>query len=298
MKIGMFFFLFLTKLIVHTSMKKIMLFSFLMLSVATIAQKKEKVKGSKTVKLEQKQVDKFESLEVEDNLEVFLVKGNECALEVEADDNLIEFVEYKINGSNLRISTSKDISSYKKLSVRVTYTDKFNMVIAKDETNVTALSDVVLNDITFKSYDYAKLFLNAKTKNFTLMANDKSKIELNLKSEKTAIDVSKSAYVKALISSSDMRFDMYQKSSADVEGDVIDLKIRLDNNTEFNGKKLIGKNASIETASNAKAYINVSNIVTLDASGDSEIEVYGDPVKYELKRFTDTATLKKKQLIK
>lgn len=298
MKIAMFFFLFLTKLIVHTSMKKILLFSFLLLSVATIAQKKEKVKGSKTVKLEQKQVDKFESLEVEDNLEVFLVKGNECALEVEADDNLIEFVEYKVNGNNLRISTSKDISSYKKLSVRVTYTDKFNMVIAKDETNVTALSDVVLNDITFKSYDYAKLFLNAKTKNFTLMANDKSKIELNLKSEKTAIDVSKSAYVKALISSSDMRFDMYQKSSADLEGDVIDLKIRLDNNTEFNGKKLIGKNTSIETASNAKAYINVSNIVTLDASGDSEIEVFGDPVKYELKRFTDTATIKKKQLTK
>lgn len=279
-------------------MKKIILFSFLLLSVATIAQKKEKVKGSKTVKLEQKQVDKFESLEVEDNLEVFLVKGNECALEVEADDNLIEFVEYKINGSNLRISTTKDISSYKKLSVRVTYTDKFNMVIAKDETNVTALSDVVLNDITFKSYDYAKLFLNAKTKNFTLMANDKSKVELNLKSEKTAIDVSKSAYIKALISSSDMRFDMYQKSSADVEGDVIDLKIRLDNNTEFNGKKLIGKNASIETTSNAKAYINVSNIVTLDASGDSEIEMFGDPVKYELKRFTDTATLQKKQLTK
>jgi hypothetical protein len=298
MKIAMFFFLFLTKLIVHTSMKKILLFSFLLLSVATIAQKKEKVKGSKTVKLEQKQVDKFESLEVEDNLEVFLVKGNECALEVEADDNLIEFVEYKVNGNNLRISTSKDISSYKKLSVRVTYTDKFNMVIAKDETNVTALSDVVLNDITFKSYDYAKLFLNAKTKNFTLMANDKSKIELNLKSEKTAIDVSKSAYVKALISSSDMRFDMYQKSSADLEGDVIDLKVRLDNNTEFNGKKLIGKNTSIETASNAKAYINVSNIVTLDASGDSEIEVFGDPVKYELKRFTDTATIKKKQLTK
>ena len=70
----------------------------------------------------------------------------------------------------------------------MTYTDKFNMVIAKDETNVTALSDVTLDNITFKSYDYAKLFLNAKTKNFTLMANDKSKIELNLKSEKIVIN--------------------------------------------------------------------------------------------------------------
>ena len=168
-------------------MKKIIILSFLFITASSFAQKKEKVKGSKIVKLEQKQVEDFESLEVEDNLEIFLIKGNECGLEIEADDNLIEFVDYKLTGKNLLISTSRDISSYKKLSVRVTYNDKFNMIIAKDETNVTALSDVILDNITFKSYDYSKLFLYAKTKNFTLMANDKSKVELNLKSEKTAV---------------------------------------------------------------------------------------------------------------
>ncbi|WP_162127649.1 GIN domain-containing protein [Flavobacterium phycosphaerae] len=279
-------------------MKKIILLSFIFLTMASFGQKKEKVKGSKIVKLEQKEVSDFQSLEVEDNLEVFLVKGNECALEIEADDNLIPLVEYKIAGNNLRISTSKDLSSYKKLSVRVTYTDKFNMVIAKDETNVTALSDVVLDNITFKSYDYAKLFLNAKTKNFTLMANDKSKIELNLKSDKTAIDISKSAYVKALISSGEMRFDMYQKSSAEVEGDVIDLKLRLDNNTDFTGKKLTAKNGLLETAGYAKGSITVSNIATFDASGNSEIELYGEPVKMEVKRFADSAELHKKPTTK
>lgn len=275
-------------------MKKIILFSFLLLTTLSFAQKKEKVKGSKIVKLEQKQIGDFVSLEVEDNLEVFLVKGEECALEIEADDNLIEFVEYKLAGSTLRITTSKDISSYKKLSVRVTYTDKFNMVIAKDETNVTALSDVVLDNVTFKSYDYAKLFLNAKTKNFTLMANDKSKVELNLKSEKTAIDLSKSAYVKALISSSEMRFDMYQKSSAEIEGDVLELKLRLDNNADFVGKKLTAKNALLETGSYAKGSIGVSNVVTVDASGNSEIQLYGEPIKIDMKRFADSAELRKK----
>lgn len=275
-------------------MKKIILVSFLFLSFVSFGQKKEKVKGSKIVKLEQKQIDSFESLEVEDNLEVFLVKGKECALEIEADDNLIEFVEYKLAGNNLRISTAKDLSSFKKLSVRVTYTDSFKMVIAKDETNVTALSEVALNDITFKSYDYAKLFLNAKTKSFTLMANDKSKIELNLKSEKTAIDISKSAYVKALITTAEMKFDMYQKSAADVEGEVTDLKVRLDNNTDFNGKKLLAKNASIESTAYAKSSIAISNIATIDATGESEINIYGQPIKYDLKRFTDSAELNKK----
>ncbi len=279
-------------------MKKIILVSFLSIATVAFAQKKEKVKGSKIVKLEQKEIASFESLEVEDNLEVFLVKGNECALEIEADDNLIEFVEYKLAGNNLRISTSKDLTSYKKLSVHVTYTDKFNMVIAKDETNVTALSDVTLDDITFKSFDYAKLFLNAKTKNFTLMANDKSKVELNLKSQKTAVDISKSAYVKALISSGEMKFDMYQKSSAEVEGDVIDLKLRLDNNTDFTGKKLTAKNATVETAGYSKSSINISNIATIDASGNSEVEIYGEPVKYEVKRFSDSARLQKKPVTK
>ncbi|MES2410413.1 MAG: DUF2807 domain-containing protein [Bacteroidota bacterium] len=275
-------------------MRKIITLTFLFLTVLTFAQKKEKVKGSKIVKLEQKQVGDFESLEVEDNLEIFLIKGNDCSIEIEADDNLIEFVEYKLTGKNLRISTSRDISSYKKLSVRVTYNDKFNMLIAKDETNVTSLSDIALDNVTFKSYDYAKLFLIAKTKNFTLMANDKSKVELNLKSEKTAVDVSKSAYVKALISSGEMKFDMYQKSSADVEGDVLDLKLRLDNNTDFTGKKLTAKNALVEVSGYSKSSIAISNIATIDASGNGEVELYGEPVKIEVKHLVDSAILRKK----
>lgn len=274
-------------------MKKLYTIAFVLSVVLTFGQKMEKVKGSKIVKLEQKQVDNFESIEVEDNLEVFLVKGAECGLEIEADDNLIEFVDFKLTGKNLRISTTREMSSYKKLSVRVVYTDKLNLVIAKDETNVTALSDVTLETITFKSYDYAKLFLNAKTTSFTLMANDKSKVELNLKSQKTAIDLSKSASVKALISSNEMRFDLYQKSSAEIEGDVFDLKLRLDNSSDFTGKKLSAKNALVETASYSKASINIVNLATISAAGSSEIELFGEP-KIEIKRFTDSALLKKR----
>jgi hypothetical protein len=311
MKIGMFFFLFLTNKsrseneknvqsinIDCKFMKKIITLSFLLLTVLTFAQKKEKVKGSKIVKLEQKQVDNFESIEVEDNIEVFLVKGDECGLEIEADDNIIEFVDYKLAGKNLRISTSRDLSSYKKLSIRIIYNDKLNMVIAKDETNVTSLSDMNLDNVTFKSYDYAKLFLNANITNFTLMANDKSKVELNLKSQKTAIDASKSAYVKAIISSNEMKFDMYQKASADVEGDILDLKLRLDNNTDFTGKKLTAKNALVEVSGYANASINISNIATIDASGNSEIALYGEPVKIEIKHMKDSAILRKKPTTK
>ncbi len=295
MKKGMFFFLFLKKHSCLKMMKKTTLLLFLLITTFSFSQKKEKVKGSKIVTMEQKQVENFKSIEVEDNLEVFLVKGNECGLEIEADDNLHEFISYKLSGSNIRITTTKDISSFKKLSVRITYNDELDMVIAKHETNVTALSDVDLSNVTFKSYDYAKLYLNAKCKNFTLMANDKSKIELNLKSEKATIDVSKNAQVKALISSTDLIFDMYQKSNAVIEGDVINLKLRLDNNADFTGNKLTAVNAQLFSEGYSNGKITVKNNVIIDAAGKSEIQLSGEP-KIEIKRFTDSATLSKKPL--
>ena len=274
-------------------MKKIITLTLIFCTFLAFAQKKEKAKGSKIVKLEQKQIESFQNLEVADNLEVFLVKGNECALEIEADDNLIEFIEYKSAGNTLKIGTSRDITSFKKLSVRVTYTDNFKMVIAKNDTNITTLSDMTLDNITFKTFDYAKLYLNAKTKSFTLMANDKSRTELNLTSEKTAIDLSKNAQLKALISSTSMKFDQYQKSSATVEGDVTELDLRLDNNATFNGEKLTAKNAEIKAEGYSNTTLIVATKVIIDESGKSEIELYGEP-KIELKKFTESAVLRKK----
>ena len=59
-------------------------------------------------------------------------------------------------------------------------------------------------------------------------------------------------------------------------------------------KKLTAKNALLETGGYSKSSIKVSNIVTIDASGDSEIELYGEPIKIEMKRFADSAELYKK----
>ena len=274
-------------------MKKSLSILLILFSLFTFAQKKEKVKGSKIVTMVQKQIDNFQSLEVEDNLEVFLVKGNECGLEIEADDNLHEFIEYKISGNNLRISTSRDLNNFKKLSVRVTYTSNFNLVIAKHETNVTALSEIDLPSITFKSYDYAKLYLNAKSKEFTLMANDKSKTELNLKSEKATIDISKNADVKALITAKDLSIDMYQKSDAKIEGEVLNFKLRADNNSNFDGSKLTCNYVQVFAESYSNVKVNAKTTINIDAAGKAKIELFGEP-KIEIKRFTDSASIEKK----
>lgn len=274
-------------------MKKTILFALLLTSAISFAQSKEKIKGTKTVTIAPREIKAFENLEVDDNIEVFLVKGDNNALEIEADENLHEIIESTINAGTLRLSTTKNATSYKKLSVKITYTNDLKLVTAKNEVTINALSEIDLDNITFKTYDYTKLFLNVKSRIFAIFANDKSKVELNVKSENASVELSKNANMKALISSEALKFDMYQKSTAVIEGDIVNLKLRLDNNANFTGKNLSAKTAEIITEAYASGSILVTEKATLDSSGKSELQLFGDQ-KIEVKRFTDSAVIMKK----
>ena len=273
----------------------LLLFVILFTSTIVSAQKREKIKGSNIVTVENKEIGEFENIEVSDNLEIFLFKGDKSAIEVEADDNLHPEIEFKLTGNTLFIKTLKEISSAKKTSVRVTYTNQFKMLIARDKSKVTSLSDLNLNEFTFKCYNDSKLFLNANVTKFTLITNDKSKVELNLKSEDAVLELSKNSNIKALITSSKLKCDMYQKTVAIIEGDIDELRLRMDNFSNFTGKNLTTKNAFAILEGSSVGILNVSTQASLELLGKTECYLYGDsPV--ELKQFKDQAMLFKKSL--
>lgn len=267
----------------------------LFISTFAFSQKKEKVKGSKIVTIAQKEVQSFTALEVQDDLEIFLIKGDKNGVELEADDNLHDAIDLKYNGGTLILSAAKEISGFKKFSIRVTYTDELKSIEAKNKAKIQGPEEINLEDITFKSFDNSKMYLNVNAKALTVIGNDKSEIQLNAKSESVNIELSKNTEMKALISSTEMKFDMYQKSKATIEGDIIDLKLRFDNNTNFTGKNLNIKNCELVAEGYSNATLMIETSLSLDASGSAEIYLYGEP-KIDMKRFTDNATLYKKKL--
>lgn len=265
----------------------------LFFSTLALAQKNEKIKGSKTVTIEQKEIGNFDSIEVNDNIEVYLDRGEKCELKMEADDNLHDIIVLDVSSKTLRINTSKTATNYKKLIVRVTYTKELKKITARNNAIINAIQEIQLDDIAFESFDNATLNLNVNSRNFSLKSGDKSKTELNLKSENTIIELSKNATLKALIASLELKCDLYQKSKAILEGDVTNAKIRLDNNALFTANNLVINNAELLAESYSKSSINVSTNISIDASGNSEIQLYGDQ-KIEIKRLADNAILSKK----
>lgn len=266
----------------------------LSLSVSSFSQKKEKIKGSKVVTIEQKKTGPFENLEISDDLEIMIIKGENSSIEIEADDNIHQALGFVLNGKILRLSMDKNIGSHKKFNIRVTYTDTLKTVTTKNEAVINALQEINLEDITFKSFDSSKLFLNVKSKKFTLLANDKSRSELNVKSDDAVFELSKDSQTKSIIKSGNLKFDLYQDAKATLEGDVTEIKLRLDNNSEFRGKKLIAKKMELIAEISSTCEVNVSESLSIECSGKSEIDLYGSQ-KIDLKKFTDISRLTKKK---
>jgi hypothetical protein len=265
----------------------------LFVSTSTLAQKNAKIKGSKTVTIEQREIGDFNALEVSDKIEVYLDRGEKCELKIEADDNLHDIITLDLSAKTLRINTSKTATNYKKLIVRVTYKKELKMITAKNDAVIYAIQEIQLDDIAFESYNNSALNLNVNSGNFSLKSSDKSKIELNLKSENAAIELSKNASLKALVTSLELKCDLYQKAKAVLEGDVVNANIRLDNNALFTANNLVVTNAELLTESYSNCSININTNISIDASGNSEIQLYGDP-KIEIKRLADNAVLRKK----
>ena len=270
------------------------LLTLLLFTSLVVAQKKEKIKGSKIVTVSVKEIPVFENIEINDNFEVFLVKSEKPSFEIEADDNLHDIISYEVIAGTLKVTSLREVTGEKKFAIRINYTSELKLITAKNESSIHALADLELDNITIKNYDNSRSFLNVKANYFALILNDKSEAEINVKADNTSIELSKNADLKALVTGKELKLDMYQKSQATIEGNVNDAKIRLDNYIILTAKKLIIANLELTTENYSKCYVNVTNELTLMASGKSEIELLGES-KIEITKFANNATLYKKE---
>jgi len=93
---------------------------------------------------------------------------------------------------------------------------------------------------------------------FKFINSDKSKAELNVTANTSTLELSDNSKLEALINSTDIKVDLYQRADAKIEGDV-------------------------------------DTLITIDATGSSEVYLYENP-KITINKFEGTVKLHKKEL--
>ena len=259
----------------------------------TFAQKKEKIKGDRNVMFIQSPIENYHTLEIGEELEVVLVQGQMSMVEVEADRNLHEVINFVSVNGKLSVQTTKRITSKKELKIRIYHTALLTNIIAKEDTKISSLGETDLQRLDITSSNSAELYLTLKANEFKLTASQKTRAELNITSQNSAFVLSDDAKVKALINGGECKMDLYQDAKADIEGDVRRFTLRVDNTSTFEGEKFTAANASLIAEGRSDTRINASDGLSVEASGSSRVYIYNTP-RITLEKFQGEASLYKK----
>lgn len=91
-------------------MKKLFILPFMLISVSLFAQPWKSIRGDGNVKTETRQVESFTSLSSHSSIEVKINYGKSNSIQVEADENLLPYIETTVKNGQLNISTKNNVN--------------------------------------------------------------------------------------------------------------------------------------------------------------------------------------------
>ncbi|MGM5470034.1 GIN domain-containing protein [Flavobacteriaceae bacterium LMO-SS05] len=273
---------------ISTALLFCMTFSFFL-----SAQNDERIKGDRNVTIKQTYIDPFNKIVVGEDFYVEVIYNKRPSVEVEADDNLHEFITFEVKDSVLVFKTTKKIVSSKKMNIKVNYGDAFQKIETRDDAEIRSLTSLELKNATLSTSGASKAYLNIKAESFKFESRDKARVKLNVTAKTSSLVLSDNSKLDAFISSPEVTFDLYQRSNADIEGAAKNVVIRTDNNSKFNGSNFTAQTCNLTSEISSDVYIEIIDSIAIEASGSSAIYLFGNP-KITLNKFLDTAKLQKK----
>ncbi|MCB0463621.1 MAG: DUF2807 domain-containing protein [Flavobacteriaceae bacterium] len=262
---------------------------------ATFGQDKEKIKGDRDVTSKETKINAFNRIIVGEDFKIDIIEGAQASVFVETDDNLHDVIKFDVTDSTLTFNTSHKITSSKKINIKVMYTRALKQIETFEDGEISSLTSVNLDKVILKNTGSSKAFLNIKTKDFKFINSDRAKVKLNVNAQVSNLELAENSKVDALINSDTLYVDLYQRADAKIEGTIKHLKVRADNSTNFVGKDLTSASAEVICESNSDVAVQVTNSLSIEASGSGEVYIYANP-KITLNKFSDTAKLHKKEM--
>ena len=259
----------------------------------------EKIKGNRNVTTIETEVNSFNKIVVGEKFTVNFMKDDVASVEIKTDENLHDVIRFNVADSVLRFKTNKRITSRKVLDILVRYTDVLKVIELNDNAELNSLNTIENSELILKINDNASANLNIKNYSIKLINNNDSKLSsksrLNIESKLVDLELNESSRTEALITCDSLRLDMYQRSFAKIEGDAKLFRANTINSSNFIGKNLTVDSCEIISEDTSKFTIQVLDDIAIEASGTSEVSIFGNP-KITINSFQDSAKLYKKEL--
>lgn len=259
------------------------------------------IKGNGNIVVESREVDKdFSKVIAQGIVNVYLTKGTTQEIEIEAEDNLLEFVVIENNEGVLQIRTKGNLSTSKKINIHVVYKE-LDEITSTGSTDVyvkTALTSETIrltssgsSDIDLTSIEASSIFINASgssdidisslARSESISISSSGSADINIKSIESS-----NVYFRSS-GSSDISINDVKAASTEavlngasnikISGETHDLDVKASGSSDFKGKSFMSNTANVFSGGNSNSYLFVNERLNAKATGSSDIIYYGNP---------------------
>lgn len=196
-------------------------------------------RGNGNVITQTRDVEDFTGVRGSSGLDVYLEKGSENKVVIEADENLHDLIVTEVNNGFLKIKTSSGISRAKAKKVYVTFTDL-------DAVEASSGSDVIVNSV--------------------------------VSAEKLSLSSSSGADLEVEIDAREVTAKTSSGSDLKVSGRAKYLTADASSGSDLNARELRVLKCRAEASSGSDITVNVEESLDAKASSGGDIRYYGDPL--------------------
>lgn len=212
------------------------------------------INGDGNVVKKTRKVGDFSELKISHGMNVYISQGSESKVVVNADENLHDVIETKIEGDALVITANRNIRSAKTKKVFVTVSD-LSKISASAGCNV--FSETVI-----------------KSQNLDLSCSAGSNMNLEVKAENINISV-------------------HAGSNAKLEGVTSNFEASASSGANIKSKALKAKNGIAKVSSGANIWLTSEEYLSANASSGGNIHYYGNPESTDIKKSSGGNVIKK-----
>jgi hypothetical protein len=196
------------------------------------------IAGNGEVTKEERSVSSFNKIDISGAFEVLINQGSEERLELEVDENLLEYIETETKNNTLYISSKESIGKTSSLKLYITVVD--------------------VNEIDLSGAIELKNKGTYKTANLE-------------------IEVSGAGDIKMDVDVENLTMDMSGASETTLSGSSKNFKIEISGAGDLQAKKMKTKNTTIDISGAGSAVVHAKKTLNVSVSGAGSVKYKGSP---------------------